>query len=127
MPQTHPGRRHEVREKNGDNKAAAVQEGCDATDSRKHGDVGFALQDTEPAPEWDGVIENGLQSLLEEGQPLGLPPEGACRPSLAPRRWKWMDYSVEKKVINESTRLNLLGNVPRPPMSPVAQSGFGWR
>jgi molybdate transport system substrate-binding protein len=24
---------------------------------------------------------------------------------------KWMDYGVEKKVINESTRLNLLGNV----------------
>jgi molybdate transport system substrate-binding protein len=25
---------------------------------------------------------------------------------------KWMDYGVEKKVIDESTRLNLLGNVP---------------
>ena len=24
---------------------------------------------------------------------------------------KWMDYGVEKKVINESTRINLLGNV----------------
>jgi molybdate transport system substrate-binding protein len=24
---------------------------------------------------------------------------------------KWMDCGVEKKVINESTRLNLLGNV----------------
>ncbi|MGB8632951.1 MAG: molybdate ABC transporter substrate-binding protein, partial [Xanthobacteraceae bacterium] len=24
---------------------------------------------------------------------------------------KWMDYGVEKKVINESTRVNLLGNV----------------
>ena len=24
---------------------------------------------------------------------------------------KWMDYGVEKKIINESTRLNLLGNV----------------
>ena len=24
---------------------------------------------------------------------------------------KWMDYGEEKKVINESTRLNLLGNV----------------
>jgi molybdate transport system substrate-binding protein len=24
---------------------------------------------------------------------------------------KWMDYGVEKKVVNESTRINLLGNV----------------
>jgi molybdate transport system substrate-binding protein len=24
---------------------------------------------------------------------------------------KWMDYGVEKKVINDSTRINLLGNV----------------
>jgi molybdenum ABC transporter molybdate-binding protein len=24
---------------------------------------------------------------------------------------KWMDYGVEKKVINESTRINLLGNI----------------
>ena len=34
---------------------------------------------------------------------------------------KWMDYGVEKKVINESTRINLLGNVlvPTPRSSPT--------
>ena len=58
MPQNPSGQQQEVREKNGDNKAAAVQEGCDATDSRKHGDVGFALQDTVPAPDRDGVARN---------------------------------------------------------------------
>jgi len=41
-PKTHPRSQQEVREKNGDNKAPAVPEGCDATDSRKHGDAGFA-------------------------------------------------------------------------------------
>jgi hypothetical protein len=39
MPQNPSGQQQEVREKNGDNKAPAVQEGCDATDSRKHGDA----------------------------------------------------------------------------------------
>jgi hypothetical protein len=58
MAQNSSGRRHEVWEKNGDNKADAVQEGCDATDSRKHRDVGFALQDAEPAPDRDGVARN---------------------------------------------------------------------
>ena len=36
---------------------------------------------------------------------------GAPADALASANLKWMDYGVEKKVINESTRINLLGNV----------------
>jgi len=36
---------------------------------------------------------------------------GAPADAFVSANLKWMDYGVEKKVINESTRINLLGNV----------------
>jgi len=36
---------------------------------------------------------------------------GARADAFVSANLKWMDYGVEKKVINESTRINLLGNV----------------
>jgi len=36
---------------------------------------------------------------------------GASADAFVSADLKWMDYGVEKKVINESTRINLLGNV----------------
>ena len=36
---------------------------------------------------------------------------GAAADAFVSADLKWMDYAVEKKVINESTRINLLGNV----------------
>ena len=46
---------------------------------------------------------------------------GAAADAFVSADLKWMDYGVEKKVINESTRINLLGNVlvPTPRSSPT--------
>jgi molybdate transport system substrate-binding protein len=52
------------------------------------------------------VTSYDASSALMKQIEAGAPAEAFVSADL-----KWMDYGVEKKVINESTRLNLLGNV----------------
>jgi molybdate transport system substrate-binding protein len=47
-----------------------------------------------------------LQSAQRTQNQHGAPADAFVSADL-----KWMDYGLEKKVINESTRINLLGNV----------------
>ena len=52
------------------------------------------------------VTNYGASSALIKQIEGGAPADAFVSADL-----EWMDYGVEKKVINESTRINLLGNV----------------